>query len=91
MPSTKATGQSSLVEGSWTDVTLGHEGLGLLSTVLAVDAAHGDAYAVVTPAQQASILYAGAPFWGKKLAEPQLESLSFLQDELEDLSAVQTG
>ena len=91
MPSTKATGQSSLVEGSWTDVTLGHEGLGLLSTVLAVDAAHGDAYAVVTPAQQASILYAGAPFWGKKLAEPQLESLSFFQDELEDLSAVQTG
>ena len=82
MTITKATGQSSLVAGSWHDVTLGHEGLTLLSKALAMDAAHGDAYAVVTPEQQVSILYAGAPFWGKKLADPQLDSLSYFQDEL---------
>ena len=92
MAITKATGHSSLVAGSWHDVALGHEGLGLLSkALLAVDAAHGDAYAVVTPEQQVSILYAGAPFWGKKLADPQLDSLSYFQDELAELGAVYTG
>ena len=91
MTITKATGQSSLVAGSWHDVTLGHEGLTLLSKALAMDAAHGDAYAVVTPEQQVSILYAGAPFWGKKLADPQLDSLSYFQDELAELRDVRTG
>ena len=91
MTSAKATNQSSLAAGSWQPVTLAHEGLEFVAKALAVDVAHGEAYAVVTPAETAAILYLGAAYWGHQLANPQLAVLSYFQDELAEVAAVRTG